>query len=56
MNIEQQMSKLMQQITNGELCMDCKEREPYEGEYCEECQFERDVCQAEMWADAARGH
>ena len=56
MNIEDQMEKLMKELTEEELCAECGKRPIYEMDYCEECQFERDVCRAEMRWDSERGH
>jgi len=55
-NITKEMEKLMEALTE-DLCNECLKREKYDGsDYCDECQFERKVCHAEMLSDAARGH
>jgi len=55
MTIEEVMAAQVQEWLEG-VCNECHKRPAYETELCEECQFERDVCRAEMKLDEARGH
>ena len=52
-DIEDKMAKVIQEWI-GPLCIDCEKRPVYEGERCPECQFEHDVCRAEMIGEMDR--
>jgi len=55
MGIEEVMAAQVQEWLEG-VCNECHKRPAYDGDYCEECQFERTICRAEMIGDEMRGH